>query len=165
MGWKSKEAANAYSREYVKNHPEAKAKKLLYQQIWRKTDNGRKRLSASKYKYRDKLKERVLLHYGNGKIECAYCGFDNIDALCIDHINNDGAEHRKKAGISSRGGVSGFSTFAALLRDKMPEGLQVLCANCNMIKELKRKREKRLQNPFYNKKEVLPDANRNNNSL
>jgi hypothetical protein len=155
MGFQSKKKANEYFREYNKR-PEAKLKKAELQRAYQKTEEGRLRYNASKYRYRDKLKERVLLHYGDGKIECTRCGFDNIDALCLDHINDNGAEHRKELGIASRGGVGSYSTFAGLLKNKLPEGLQILCANCNMIKEMERKKENRNKNPFYEEKEVVP---------
>jgi len=155
MAFKSKTRANEYSREYNKS-PEAKLKKAELQRAYQQTEDGRLRYNASKYRYRDNLKERVLSHYGKGKIECVRCGFNDIRALCLDHIKDNGAEHRKELNISSRGGVGSYSTCAALLKNKLPEGLQILCANCNMLKEMERKEKNRAKNPFYKEKEVVP---------
>ena len=90
-------------------------------------DPERKRAQVRKcYK---ELKLQLLTHYGNGKCTCVVCGFDDIRALCIDHINNDGASHRKE--INSKGG---YRTYYWLKRHGLPSGYQTLCANCNSIK-------------------------------
>jgi len=60
--------------------------------------------------------------------------------LCLDHINDDGAADRKELKISGRGNGSGSRTYEALASRGWPSGYQVLCANCNMIKEVKRRR-------------------------
>lgn len=108
------------------------------------------------------MKIKVLAYYSDDDIKCAKCGETDIDVLNLDHIKNDGAEHRKRAGISGRN-TTGMNTYEAIARDNFPDGLQVLCANCNLKKEIERKRKKRLSNPFYAKrvgelKGVMPDA-------
>jgi len=116
----------------------------------------KERYNASKYIYREKLKIDIVEHYGKG--ECLWCGIKDIDVLCIDHINDDGAEDRKKRGISGRVSA-GINAYEALKRDGYPEGYQVLCANCNLKKEQERKRSLRLENTFYAQrcgKGVLP---------
>jgi hypothetical protein len=139
----NKEKARKYQATYHAKNPGLKAK---WNKAW--IQNNRERFNAAKYRFRDRVKEEVLLHYGNGKIECNYCGYDNIDALCLDHINNDGAEQRKKMKISGRG-TQGSNTYEVLRRLNYPDGIQILCANCNLIKEIQRKREKRLLNKWY----------------
>jgi len=70
----------------------------------------------------------ALKHYGIG---CAYCG-ENLEAfLTIDHINNDGAKHRKELVGKSCGGVDIGSW---LRKNSYPKGFQVLCVNCNHAK-------------------------------
>lgn len=87
---------------------------------------------------RDKLKEEVYSHYGvGGKTACVICGFDDIRALCIDHINNNGAEERRSLGSKY---FAGAIFHRSLKRKNYPPGYQILCANCNQIKELKRRR-------------------------
>jgi hypothetical protein len=68
---------------------------------------------------------RVLDHYGRA---CACCGEATLLFLTIDHVNNDGAEHRRA--IGSR------SVDAWLIRNGFPEGFQTLCHNCNYGKHL-----------------------------
>ena len=111
-------------------------------------DNNRERYYALKYNFRDRNKKEVIAYYSNGLMECNYCGFSNIHALCLDHVNNDGAEWRKKNKVSGRG-TNGSNTFDTVKKMKFPEGLQVLCANCNLIKEIQRKMDKRMENKWY----------------
>lgn len=65
----------------------------------------------------------VFEHYGK---KCVRCGEDDIRVLSIDHINNDGAQHRKK--------LDGKPLYPWLIKNEFPEGFQVLCRNCNWLK-------------------------------
>jgi hypothetical protein len=70
---------------------------------------------------------KVLDHYGR---ECACCG-ESIDLfLTIDHINDDGAEHRKR----DLSGVGGNVLYRWLVRKGFPTGFRTLCYNCNMAR-------------------------------
>ena len=82
-----------------------------------------------------------MSHYsGGGKPKCNYCGFDDPRALVIDHINDDGAEHRREISTGGNGrGVGGSVLHLWLTKHNYPDGFQVLCANCNTIKEHERK--------------------------
>jgi len=64
-----------------------------------------------------------MSHYGDVKCQC--CGEDHIEFLAIDHINNDGAAHRRRVG---RG------IYHWLVKNNFPPGFQVLCHNCNFAK-------------------------------
>ena len=58
--------------------------------------------------------------------KCAKCGFSDVRALQIDHINGDGVTERKQLrsiGIRRKISMTGVTT-----------GYQLLCANCNWIK-------------------------------
>jgi len=79
---------------------------------------------------RREYKKIVFDHYGN---KCFHCGFSDIRALQIDHVNNNGAEERKQNGGQW---FSGWHFYKYLIDNKLPEGYQTLCANCNMIKQL-----------------------------
>lgn len=68
----------------------------------------------------------VLNHYGD---RCSCCGETQPLFLTIDHIDNDGAAHRRKVGNSSHNNIYGW-----LVRNKYPAGFQVLCMNCNQGK-------------------------------
>lgn len=132
-----------YHRAYREKNRELRRK---WNNDW--INANRERYNASKFIYREKTKLEVLTYYSNGKPKCVLCGFENIDGLCLDHINDDGAEQRRLLKISGRG-TTGMNTYEAIKKHGYPQGLQVLCANCNMIKELQRKRAKRLLNTFY----------------
>lgn len=87
--------------------------------IWEKNKNLK----------RQKNKEIVFEHYGKN---CVHCGNDNLDILTIDHVNNDGAEHRKK--IKARGSLF----YKYLIINDFPNNppLQTLCFNCQTKKEI-----------------------------
>lgn len=59
--------------------------------------------------------------------KCVQCGFDDIRALQIDHINGDGAKDRKK-------NFRGYKMYKSIINKENLEKYQVLCANCNWIK-------------------------------
>jgi hypothetical protein len=90
--------------------------------------------SPCKTKKRDKrfaLKAHVMQVYGNGC--CACCGETELGFLTIDHVNNDGAAHRRRNG-GSQHAFCGVEIYAWLRRNNYPEGFQVLCYNCNCAK-------------------------------
>lgn len=68
---------------------------------------------------------------------CVECGFDKVDGLVLDHINNDGAQHRKEVKVNCRGSTGGGSMYEIVRRSGKLDNLQVLCANCNTIKQTK----------------------------
>jgi hypothetical protein len=76
-------------------------------------------------------KMRVMAHYGNGKCQC--CGEACMTMLTIDHVNNNGREHRNEL----NGGLGRFKSveiYTWLEANGYPEGFQVLCYNCNISK-------------------------------
>lgn len=106
---------------------------------------NRDRYNASKSKYRLKLKREVMEMYAK-PLRCGRCGFDKIDALCLDHIHNNGATQRKEQGISHRGfRGSGVRIYEYIRKNGKIDGLQVLCANCNTMKEIRRGRRKAIK--------------------
>lgn len=76
-----------------------------------------------------KLKVEVLTYYSNGTPRCVCCGESIIYFLTIDHVNNNGAEHRKEINCSG-------TLYSWLKRNNYPEGYQVLCFNCNCGKQI-----------------------------
>lgn len=76
---------------------------------------------------RERLRTEVFAHYGN---ECVCCGEKQPEFLTMDHINDDGAEHRKE--INSKGGTHFYSW---LIKNDFPEFVQILCMNCNCAKQ------------------------------
>jgi hypothetical protein len=90
---------------------------------------------ARKTKHYDKTRMALLTHYSNGTLKCAQCGYDDIRALDIDHINNDASKDKKKFGKKAY-------SFYIYLANNFPEGYQVLCKNCNWIKHIENLKEK-----------------------
>ena len=76
--------------------------------------------------YRDRIRLRVIDHYTKGLRNCACCGQKGLQFLTIDHVNNDGHEHRKKVGVAN--------LPIWLKNNNYPDGFQILCWNCNMAK-------------------------------
>ena len=75
----------------------------------------------------------ALLHYSQGgEIKCVCCGERNIDFLTLDHINNDGAAHRRSLGLG-RGGGTHFYTHLRVTGYTYRD-LVVACFNCNMAR-------------------------------
>ncbi len=77
------------------------------------------------------IKILVFNHYSDGDIKCACCGERRIEFLTLEHLNNDGAEHRRQIG-SSRGG--GDRVYRDLVKQGLPPGYAVKCWNCNCAK-------------------------------
>ena len=73
---------------------------------------------------RHELKRETMNRYGT---VCVCCGESDIRFLTIDHINNDGADHRKAISVSG-----GDNFYRWLRKNGFPDGFQVLCYNCNI---------------------------------
>lgn len=82
-------------------------------------------------KERDKERKDIVFTYYGGYV-CACCGEDEETFLTIDHIENDGAAHRKA--ISGQNRQSGQRLYRWIVKNGFPEGFQVLCMNCNFGK-------------------------------
>jgi len=85
--------------------------------------------NRSKERYQTK-RNKVLQHYTKGEMKCACCGESKVEFLSIDHIHENGAEHRRND-PSARHGLYNW-----LITNEYPEGFQVLCMNCNMAKSI-----------------------------
>lgn len=73
-----------------------------------------------------KAKRQVFEHYCPDGPRCAICGFADSRALSLDHINGDGAEHRRT--------LKGVNLYRWVVRNNFPSNFQVLCMNCQWIK-------------------------------
>jgi len=89
-----------------------------------------------------RLKQEVMDNYGG---KCACCGTDKLVVLTIDHLADNGAEHRKNSKVGTGG-----KFYRWLRKSKYPEGYQVLCFSCNSAKYIL----KRMPTPS----DVLPTA-------
>ena len=92
------------------------------------------RKNAIKYRQRDKGKVYKLL----GSV-CVNCGEADPMFLEIDHVANDGRQHREqvnyKWGADHKRATSMHPRHYLKYLQDNPEGLQILCANCNKAKE------------------------------
>lgn len=101
-----------------------------YKRRWAKNNRIEAGIVSKGYKTRKRVsvKELVMAVYSGGR--CACCGETEPSFLTLDHINNDGKKHRKEVGRT------GAPFYSWLVKNGFPPGLQVLCANCNMSKEI-----------------------------
>lgn len=120
-------------RSYQKN----RVKRDINSKKYYQTSHGKTVRARIQRNFRQRIKKEVLIHYSNGKLECANCNFKDMRALCLDHIANDGAKQREKLFGGKRKG-SPHGLFRWLKKNNFPPGFQVLCANCNLIKEFER---------------------------
>ena len=74
------------------------------------------------------IREELFKILGGKK--CAECGYSNEISLAFDHIHDDGYKDRKSKNYS----MQKYVDDPNLARKR----LQVLCYNCNTIKEIKR---------------------------
>lgn len=116
-----KECARADSRRsYADNHESNLAVKR------RNREKYGPQLATTQKDYRVTNKMIVMTHYCGGTPYCVGCGITNMEVLTIDHINEDGAEHRKE--------VRHSQLPAWLIRNGFPDNYQILCWNCNNAK-------------------------------
>jgi len=108
---------------YLKNREAIIASTGSYSEIWRK--NNPEKANERTRRHRHKVKRQVIEAYG---ARCACCGLDDYPFLSIDHINNDGASHRRKLGLHAG------KIYPWLKKHGYPDGFQVLCFNCNLAK-------------------------------
>lgn len=89
--------------------------------VWLKAymDKNREKLLAYKRQWRKEQRMEILEKYGR---QCNICGFKDVRALQIDHVNGGGRKHRLKS-----------TFYSDILNDKWGQ-FQLLCANCNWIK-------------------------------
>lgn len=88
---------------------------------------NREAISKRAATWRAALRYGALVRYsGSDPPKCVSCGFDNIKALQIDHVDGDGLLERKNH--------PNDATMLGLKRRGYPPGYQVLCANCQWVK-------------------------------
>lgn len=76
--------------------------------------------------YQDRIRAKAIAHYGGA---CACCGESESIFLTFDHVNGDGAAHRREMGYSG-----GHAIVFWLRKHNYPDTIQLLCYNCNMAK-------------------------------
>ena len=114
-----------YDKEYYQEHKEVICARL--KKRYKEDPKYQEKLSTRKKKYRNKIKEIVLNHYGH---KCDCCGEDRTEFLILSHIDNDGAKQRKDLFGTNTGGRT---FYRWLIKNNFPNDirLQILCWNCN----------------------------------
>lgn len=80
------------------------------------------------HNYDKRLRNEIISYY-SPTMECALCGFNDVDALTVDHINGNGSKHLSNIGVKK----GGRAFFLWLKRNSFPEGFRILCQNCQFI--------------------------------
>lgn len=86
---------------------------------------NRDRLNQKARAKRARIKKEVIDSYGG---KCVCCSESKTEFLSLDHVNNNGAEHRKR--IEKWG-----SMYRWAKENNCPPSLQLLCFNCNCAKQ------------------------------
>lgn len=105
-----------------------------YYRKWRvKNVTYRKLVAVKRSNKYYEYKLKAIEHYSDGKNCCLWCGNADLRVLDLDHINDDGFSHRKL--------LHGTTAPYWAKMNNYPPGLQVLCRNCNWLKELNRRND------------------------
>jgi len=80
--------------------------------------------------WRANLRRVVYQAYGGAACRC--CGEAHLECLTLDHVNDDGAAHRR----ANPKFASTSTLYRHLVKSGFPPGFQVLCMNCNFAKGL-----------------------------
>ena len=112
-----------YGHEWnIKNRDRVKAT----HKVWRSNHPNYLNMKNRQYRKRDRL---IILKHYSPDLVCQRCGFSDIRALSIDHINGGGGKHMRDNRIEG----SGF--YRWIIRNNFPKEFQVLCMNCQWIKK------------------------------
>jgi len=116
-------------RTWLRRYRERNREKI---REWQRLYRARRRehFSELRRKQKEKLKLEVLKHYSQSDPpKCVRCGFSDLRALTIDHVDGKGSIHRRQ--LRNKGG---YHFYLWLKNQGLPEGYQVLCMNCQWIK-------------------------------
>jgi len=114
----------SYHRKKNPNGARCKVCVKRYNALW--YECNRTEAQAYMREYRKSAKDAVFEHYGR---KCQCCGETQPLFLDIDHMDNDGAEHRKKHRLTA-----GTQFYVWLRNNNFPANYQTLCCNCNRAK-------------------------------
>lgn len=130
MPYKDPTKAKEQGKVYLKRYYEKNKSRLLKQNKEYRIQNKEK-LARNRTDRYQRLKEEVLTIYGKGKCACILCGFNDIRALSIDHVNGGGCVHREN--------INRCDIYTWLRMNGYPNGYQTLCMNCQWIKRTENK--------------------------
>jgi hypothetical protein len=137
-----------YMREYRKNNPEkvlaserkSKKKARAAGYVWegqlescKKWYHANKAWAMEYQKARNlEITKQTFVAYG-GSCEC--CGESRLMLLTIDHVRNNGTEHRRE--VLGPGRRAGIHFYRWLMKQGFPQTgeFRLLCYNCNLGRE------------------------------
>jgi hypothetical protein len=108
-----------------KHYQRTREKQLEYKKNYYAKNREEKLQRASINSAKRRAKQRQAIFDLLGR-KCVRCGFDDVRALQVDHINGGGTKERTSL-------ASPHSVYKKVLACG-GEGYQILCANCNQIK-------------------------------
>jgi len=117
----------------VKKSPHPKSSQLGIKRGTYQKHKVRARKTSREYAkiYRLRAMRKIATaHNSFAALYCFRCGFSDIRALQIDHINGGGT---KELDTISSGGL--YARILNLSEVEIRNAYQILCANCNMIKK------------------------------
>lgn len=86
--------------------------------------------------YVRKQRIKAMEVIGQGIIKCRICGFDDIRALEIDHINGGGTIERRR----NKTTTYSYKWYRMIITGKRSiQDLQILCGNCHNIKSYEKR--------------------------
>ncbi len=130
---KNKERLKEVSKNWYYNHKteHRENQRKRYQRV-KKGEAERKRTPRVKQQIKERslrIKLEVLSHYSHSSTpKCTQCGEIRLPCLTIDHVNNNGNEHRRVLRLT------GTNFYSWLKKQKYPEEYQTLCMNCQFCK-------------------------------
>ena len=142
MAWKKEtvKAGSLYNREWLGTAAgiQYKEKSAVYRKQWRK-DNKEKFKATQRRSY-EAIRLECFQHYSGKEIpDCRCCSETILEFLHLDHVDADGADHRRRLKANTgRTILGGTALYYWLKKNGWPNDprFQVLCANCNLGKRI-----------------------------
>ena len=140
----AKDHRREYQRQWRESHSD-------YGKKWREAHPGYHQQKSREYQPIAQANQRkaenaskiiALTHYGNGKCACVHCGFKDLRALTLDHINGGGSKERAEQKRNHKRVLVGRTLCRWLHLRGFPVGFQTLCMNCQFIKRYTHKEHK-----------------------
>lgn len=122
---RNKPEAKAKQTELVRRYKKSNREKGLCDRCKNPIQPGYKECPECKrraFERRRAMKQAVIDKYGG---KCTCCGEHRFEFLTIDHVYNNGAEHRREVKQH---------VYGAVLREPKSDQYQLLCMNCNFAK-------------------------------
>ncbi len=104
--------------------PQTREKRNEWHRLRRQENGDEVRAYHNEWRKKNAIRVRIIQALGG---TCARCGFDDIRALQVDHINGGGMKERQMF-------KNGYQYEKYVLEHVTEGTYQVLCANCNWIK-------------------------------